>query len=80
MHDALTFPADHIPDYYLGIKIRTDGAFEEIFNGPGKIAWEGIQNRKSSKYPLHSVSNRRLQSLNALVPSDQRIPLRAMRE
>src|SRR3954463_2331576 len=37
MKESLTFPGSHVPDFYLGIRIRNDGTFEEIFNGPGNI-------------------------------------------
>lgn len=55
MQDSLTFPVDHIPDYYLGIKIYPDGTFMEIFNGPGSVAWEAVKNRKPTKTNLYSV-------------------------
>lgn len=73
MKDALTFPVDHVPHFYLGIKINSDGSFEEIFNGPGKIAAQAINNRKPTKTNLHSVSLHALRSLNAQVLSQDRI-------
>lgn len=56
MKESLTFPADHIPNYYLGLKLHLDGTFEEIFNGPGAIACQAIKNRGPSKTNLHSAS------------------------
>ena len=56
MKETLTFPADHVPDYYLGVKIHPDGSFTEIFNGPGKIAGEAIKNRTTPKTNLHSIA------------------------
>ena len=76
MKDSLTMPGDHIPDYYLGIKIHRDGTFEELFNGPGSIAWEAVKNRKRPKTNLHSVSIKKLKKLNANVEASDRIPLR----
>ncbi len=76
MKESLTFPADHVPDYYLGIKINKDGSFGEVFNGPGAIAWEAVKNRKPSKTNLHSVSIQTLAKLNSKVSARQRIPLR----
>jgi hypothetical protein len=35
MKNSLTFPVDHVPDYYLGIKIHADGTFTEVFNHLG---------------------------------------------
>ncbi|MFC1998778.1 DUF6998 domain-containing protein [Chloroflexota bacterium] len=77
MKKALTFPGDHIPDYYLGIKIHEDGTFTEIFNGPGKIAWEAIKNRKNTKINLHMISLSKLEDLNKKVREEDRIPIRS---
>jgi hypothetical protein len=76
MQKSLTFPVDHVPLYYIGIKINTDGSFEEIFNGPGPVAWQAVKNRKPTKTNLHSVSISSLLRLNAGVPTAQRIPKR----
>ena len=73
MQRSLTFPCDHTPDYYLGIRIHPDGTFEEIFNGPGKTACEAIKNRKLSKTNLHSISIGALAKLSAGVPETERI-------
>lgn len=76
MQNSLTFPVDHIPEYYLGIKIHADGTFTEIFNGPGKIAWESVMNRKPTKTNLHSVAVNTLILLNKKVPVQERIQRR----
>jgi len=77
MKDSLTFPVDHTPDYYVGIKIHSDGKFTEIFNGPGSIAREAVKNRKRTATNLHSVSINTLQRLNKNVQPEDRIPRRA---
>ncbi len=74
MQSSLTFPADHIPDYYLGIKIRADGTFTEVFNGPGLVAWEAVKSRKPTKTNLHTVSINTLERLNVKVHLKKRIP------
>lgn len=74
MQNSLTFPADHIPDYYLGIKIHADGTFTEVFNGPGLVAWEAVKNRKPTKTNLHSIPIKTLERLNQKVPLKERIP------
>ena len=74
MQDSLTFPVDHIPDYYLGIQIHQDGTFTEIFNGPGSIAQETIKDRKPTKTNLHSVAIAALKKLNEKVKPSERIP------
>ena len=76
MKDALTFPASHVPDFYLGIKIHQDGTFEEVFNGPGAIAQQAIAKRQHPKTNLHSVSVSALKALQAQVPTEDRIPKR----
>jgi hypothetical protein len=77
MQNSLTFPADHVPDYYLGIRIHPDGTFTEVFNGPGAIAVKAIENRKAPKTNLHSVSINALEILNKRVRESDRIPRRA---
>ena len=73
MQNSLTFPVDHIPDYYLGIKINGDGTFREVFNGPGRIAGEAVKDRKPTKTNLHSVSISILERLNGKVLDRDRI-------
>ena len=77
MKENLTFPNDHVPDFYLGLKINPDGTFEEIFNGPGEVAAKSIANRGHSKTNLHSVSISRLRKLNEEVDALSRIPRKA---
>jgi hypothetical protein len=76
MKDSLTFPCDHVPDYYLGVKINEDGTIEEIFNGPGKVIKQKIKNRKTTKINLFSIPNSILKKLSEGVTADQRIPKR----
>ena len=77
MKKSLTFPVDHIPHYYIGIKVHTDGTYSEIFNGPGAIAWEAVKNRKPTKTNLHSITLSALQKLNEKVDDNDRIAKRA---
>jgi len=76
MKKNLTFPADHVPNYYIGIQVRSNGTFIEIFNGPGTIAWEAVKGRATPKTNLHSVSFGALASLQGKVLSKDRIPRR----
>jgi len=76
MQNTLTFPVDHVPDYYLGIKIKSDGTFDEIFNGPGSIVAKYISNRKPTKTNLHSVPISSLSKLNLTVPKINKIQLK----
>ena len=77
MKDSLSFPVDHIPDYYLGIKIHKNGSFTEIFNGLGATAWEAVKNRVPTKTNLHSISIHALSKLNGAVKDEDRILRRA---
>ena len=77
MKNSLTFPADHIPHYYIGIKVNSDGTYTEIFNGPGTIAWEAVKNRKPTKTNLHSITLSALQKLSEKVDNNARIAKRA---
>ena len=77
MQNSLTFPCDHIPDYYLAIKIHSDDQVTEIFNGPGIVAYEAVKNRKQTKTNLHSVDIKAFISLNSIVKFEDRIPLRS---
>jgi len=76
MQNSLTFPVDHIPEHYLGIQIHEDGTFTEVFNGPGKIAWEIIKKRKPTKTNLHCVPIAALKDANEGVSEADRIPRR----
>jgi hypothetical protein len=76
MKKSLTFPADHVPNYYLGVRVHLNGSFTEIFNGPGAIAWEAVKGRALPKTNLHSVSIVALSRLQASVRSEDRIALR----
>jgi len=75
MKNSLTVPHDHIPEYYLGIKIHPDGTYTEIYNGPGKAVHQLIQKRARTQNNLHSVSIARLTELNPVDPA-QKIPVR----
>jgi hypothetical protein len=77
MKKSLTFPADHVPNYYLGVQVSADGAFVEVFNGPGAIAWQAVKDRSKPKTNLHSISVTALIKLQAQVRPEDRIPLRS---
>ncbi len=73
MKNSLTFPADHVPDYYLGIKVHTTGRLEEVFNGPGSTIKELLKNQKRPKNNQHHLSIKRLKKLNSTVDNKERI-------
>lgn len=76
MKNALNFPADHVPDYYLGIKILNNGSTEEIFNGPGLVIWDILKHRKKPKNNLYRIDINRLMKLDSTIDSKDRIRVR----
>ena len=76
MKKSLTFPADHVPNYYLGVQIHPDGSFTEIFNGPGAIAWATVKGRAAPKTNLFSVPIASLRRVQTRVAEGDKIPLR----
>ena len=77
MKESLTFPADHVPNYYLGVQVGSDGTFVEVFNGPGEVALEAVKGRAKPKTNLHSVTVGALAKLQKKVRPEDRIPLRS---
>jgi len=75
--DSLTFVS--VPQYYLGFKLYTNGAYEEIFNGPGKIIFERYKHRKNIGVELLSFPIRELSKLSQQVKQDDRIPKRLVK-
>jgi hypothetical protein len=77
MKRSLTFPADHVPEYYIGVQVHRNGSFTEVFNGPGAIAWEAVKGRSRPKNNLHSVSLAALSKLQGRVRPKDRIARRS---
>lgn len=60
------------PEYLIAIKILQDGTWEEIYNGPGKLAWKlAGKKQKNGQRPLTLA---KLRKLMMDIPEDQRIP------
>jgi len=60
------------PDHLLVILLKRDGTIEEIYNGPGALAWTNCgKQQKNGQSPI-SVS--KLRRLMNEVPADQRLP------
>ncbi|MGR8981532.1 MAG: DUF6998 domain-containing protein [Gammaproteobacteria bacterium] len=69
--DTLTFKK--LSDYYIGIKMREDGTYEEIFNGPGRVIADEYGHRKGFGTVLLSFPNKRLRELSNAVSHEQKI-------
>lgn len=76
MKESLTFPGNHVPDYYIGIQIHPNGTFRTVYNGPGQVIAARLAHRKKPKNNLHSVSVKILEELDRLIPKSQRIAKR----
>ena len=61
------------PQHLIVIKILQDGSWEEIYNGPGELAWE--QAGKEQKNGQQQVTLAKLHKLMIEIPEDQKIPL-----
>lgn len=59
--DVSYFPCNHVPDYYLAIKINIDGTIKELFNGRGSF----IVKNYIQKRHLKKSNNRYLYTLSA---------------
>jgi hypothetical protein len=63
------------PDHLLVLQLKKDGTIEEIYNGPGLLAWEhvGKQQKSNGQSPIGISTLRRLLKD---VPADQRLARR----
>lgn len=59
------------PDYLIVIKLFSDGSWEEVYNGPGKQAWDNAG--KMQKNGQRSVSLSKLKTLMMGAEKEERI-------
>ena len=60
------------PDHLLVLKLRKDGSTEEVYNGPGALAWQNTG--KLQKNGQRPITLSKLQALMESVHAGQRIP------
>jgi hypothetical protein len=60
------------PQHLLVLRILPEGGLEEVYNGPGKLAWDNAGKEQSNGQRPISVS--RLLQLMASVPDKDRLP------
>lgn len=60
------------PEYLIVLRINRDGGFEEVYNGPGDIAWSLVGKRQ--KTGQCHVSLAKLRTAMAEVPERDRLP------
>ena len=61
------------PDYLIVLKIKKDGTWEEIYNGPGNIVWNNCG--KTMKTGQCHITLNKLVKLNLQVRAEDKIPL-----
>ena len=59
------------PDHMIVLKILPDGTTNEVYNGPGSIAWEN--SGKQQKNGQRTISVSKLSKLMSEVPLEQRL-------
>ena len=59
------------PDHLLVLRVARDGTFHEVYNGPGKLAWDATG--KLQKNGQRSVGLAKLAKLMSEVPLAQRL-------
>lgn len=62
------------PQHAIIIKILRDGAFEEIYNGPGALVWEQFKGKRLPSNGQFQVSLNKLRQLNQTVAQSDRVP------
>lgn len=60
------------PEYLIVLKIDRDGGFEEVYNGPGDIAWSLVGKRQKTGQCHVSLS--KLRAVMAEIPERDRLP------
>ena len=60
------------PDYLLVLYLANTGAAFEVYNGPGKLAWDSVENKDKRGYKHLRVN--KLMELDAEVKDADRIP------
>ena len=71
-----TAPLKRTHDYLLVLRLNRDATIEEIFNGPGEIAWGLTANRKQDGNGQFNISLGIYRAASAAIPDSQRIPQR----
>lgn len=60
------------PDYLIVLYLNDNGAVFEVYNGPGKLAWDSVENKDKRGYKHLRVN--KLMELDAEVKDADRIP------
>ncbi len=72
--DHLTFTRE--PMLYLGLKLRPEGGYDVVFNGPGNVLTKAFAHRKHIGEKQISFPIGELRRQSAMIPDEQRVPRR----
>jgi hypothetical protein len=87
-HDAVSKDGKHVqikatqvqgisissePDYLIAIKLFSDGSWEEVYNGPGKLVWDNAG--KMQKNGQRPISLNKLKKLMTSMQEDKIVPV-----
>ena len=61
------------PDYLIAIKLFSDGSWEEVYNGPGKLVWDNAG--KLQKNGQRPISLNKLKKLMTSIQEDKIAPV-----
>lgn len=64
------------PQHLIAIVIDEDGAFVEVYNGPGERVWDLVKHKKIPSNGQYSISTKQLTDLMKTVPLEKRLPRR----
>ena len=88
IHDAVSKDGKHVqikatqvqgisissePDYLIAIKLFSDGSWEEVYNGPGKLVWDNAG--KMQKNGQRPISLNKLKKLMTSMQEDKIAPV-----
>jgi hypothetical protein len=62
------------PEKLLAFRLRRDGSFEEVFNGPGQMVWDLVESKPRPSNGQYQVSIGQLQRLMYRVADENRLP------
>ena len=62
------------PEHLLAFRMRSDGIFEEIYNGPGAPVWDTVKHKPVPSNGQYRISLNVLRKLMLSVSIEQRLP------
>ena len=66
-------PISHRPDYLIVLLVDEDGAFDEVYNGPGIKVWDLVKDKPLPTNGQYQVTLSKLRALDAEVHEEDRV-------